>query len=69
MQYILSEEEMIALVNKDNLIECKEEKDLLLEIFKSNVGCLKEEGGYCDSCPVATLNSHVQFCKNEKYSK
>lgn len=69
MQYILTEQELNGLISKDVLKSESEKVIILLDQFKKHIGCSKRDGGYCDDCSIASLNSHSKICGYENYSK
>ena len=62
MQYILSEDEMMAFKNLESkemtLIRVKEAEQVF-KIFVEEVGCWQIRGtcGYCDDCPLLDLGT------------
>lgn len=73
MQYILTEEERKNLINKEELDFEKEKLTMLLKEYRK-IGCRKSENiGYCDDCPIASLNNKLSkysaLCKDQDFSK
>jgi hypothetical protein len=71
MQYILTKEELDNLVPQVRLYDEQKKVEMLVEEFKKTTKCWKENHGYCDQCPIASLNNRFnrQICHTEKYSK
>lgn len=72
MQYILSEEEYKNLVPLYKYEEEREKVEKLnnkiLELT-SKGKCRKENGGYCDFCPIAGFKGTGTCTKPKSYSK
>lgn len=75
MQYILSEEEYKGLVPKsrynnlrDDMMDKIEKLNNKVLELSCNGKCIKEQGGYCDDCPISGLGTGT--CTSIKeYSK
>ncbi len=68
MQYILSKDEMEQLVSKSKLRKKDAQLRLLLHEQKES-SCERDEFGCCDDCKIASLNTSINICDSEKYSK
>lgn len=72
MQYILSEEEYKNLVSKEKYYEALDNIEKLnnkiLELT-SKGKCRKENGGYCDFCPISGFKGTGTCTKPKSYSK
>lgn len=72
MQYILSEEEYKDLVPKKEYNELMDKvEELNAKVLELACGgkCMKDHGGYCDSCPLAGLSGTGTCFKVREYSK
>ncbi len=71
MLYVLNQEELDNLVPQTKLYDEKKKVEMLLESFKKHWGCRKNSSGYCDNCPISSLNNQYgrEICQNERYSK
>lgn len=69
MEYLLSRTEMNNLVDKAELLNTKKKIVLLIKELKKHITCWNEMGGYCDDCPISSLNTKMKMCESESYSK
>lgn len=72
MQYILTEEEYKNLIQKEKYHELLDKIETLnnkvLELTR-NGKCMKENGGYCDFCPLSGFEGTGTCMKVKEYSK
>lgn len=72
MQYILSEEEYKNLVP---LYKYEEEREKVAKLNKKVLElarqgkCMKEQGGYCDNCPISGFEGTGTCTEPKSYSK
>ena len=73
MQYILTQEEMNALVPKGKLERAEAKIEMLVREYKKVHKCWKENGGVCDDCPISSLKNGLKpysnVCAFQEYSK
>ena len=71
MLYILSKEELDNLVPQSRFYDEQKKVEMLLTQFKKDNGCSMFNGGYCDDCPISSLNNQFnrKICHSERYSK
>lgn len=68
MKYLLSQTEMNNLVDKTELLNAEKKIVLLIKKLKTHIVCWNEKGGYCDDCPISSLNTNTKTCESESYS-
>jgi len=74
MQYILTEKEMQDLVPKNDLMSAAAQVEMLVLAYRDSCACRKSRNmGYCDGCPVGSLDNnlspHKKLCEYQEYGK
>jgi hypothetical protein len=75
MQYLLNKEELENLVPKQELIDMKEQLKAVVDAFRTTDFCVQHKSGYCDDCPIASVNlkqsdgKYWKPCSHQQFSK